>query len=121
MRSRLEKASVNEGRAGLGRIVVLAAVDALASRSEAGTMDALRHNRRHEDWLARHSAGGVGTGGARVPTDPEWAESGYNSFHIQEDGRGFADRSPDEWAALAAAEADVDRDFPKERRTAGSA
>ena len=40
VRSRLEKASIGEGRAGLGSIAAMAAVDALASRSVMGTLDA---------------------------------------------------------------------------------
>jgi len=68
------------------------------------------HNQRHEERLARqarHGIGGVGSGGTHVPTDPEWSEASYNSYHVREDPRGYSDRSPGEWAALAETEARV--------------
>ena len=42
VKERLEKNSINEGRADLGRIVAMAAVDGVAGRSVEGTLDGLR-------------------------------------------------------------------------------
>jgi len=65
-RERLQKNSgPGEGRADLGRIVALAAVDAIAGRGVEGVLDGLRrmaqtqpaiargHNRAHDEWMAR--------------------------------------------------------------------
>ncbi len=87
IRNRLEKAAGRgDGRADLGRIVALAARDALAGRSVEGAVGALRRAAQ--------------VGPARVPRNADWAEPGYKNAP-EPPKRRRDDRSPQEARDLA--------------------
>jgi hypothetical protein len=80
-RERLERSSPKgEGRAGLERIVAMAAIDAIARRDVATTFDALR---RAAQVTRSSDVAPVASGQARsrrtVPTDPEHFEPGIKA------------------------------------------